>query len=97
MFKKNLSYRQNDLFSFYDSLPKATQQDIRETPEYHFYHLIFSKIPEALFAGLYSDKKSRPNAPINCMVASLILKERKQWSYEQLFENIVKVQPGSAR
>lgn len=88
MFKKNLSHQQTDMFSFFASLPEATQQDIRETPEYHFYHLIFGKIPEELFAGLYSDKKSRPNAPINCMVASLILKERKQWSYEQLFENI---------
>ena len=88
MFKKNISHLQNDMFSFFDTLPKATQKEIRQSPEYHFYHLIFSKINEALFSDLYSDEKSRPNAPINCMVASLILKERKQWSYEQLFENI---------
>ncbi len=37
---------------------------------------------------LFSDEKSRPNAPINCMVAAFILKERQQWSYEQLFDSI---------
>ena len=37
---------------------------------------------------LYSDKKSRPNAPINAMIASLILMHRYNWTYEQLFEHI---------
>ncbi len=88
MFKKNLHHRQKDMFSFVDALPETLQNDIREAPESHFYELIFRKIPEERFALLFSDEKSRPNAPINCMVAAFILKERHQWSYEQLFDSI---------
>ena len=37
---------------------------------------------------MYSDKASRPNAPINCLVSALILKHKNNWSFEELFEQI---------
>jgi len=37
---------------------------------------------------LYSDTKSRPNAPINAMVSSLTMMHRYNWTYEELFKNI---------
>jgi hypothetical protein len=56
---------------------------------YHFfYETIFCNIKEENFSILYSDKASRPNAPINCLVASIILKQKYNWSYEELFEQI---------
>jgi len=64
------------------------QQEVKESSEYYFYNLIFCNIPEDIFAKLYSDKKSRPNAPINAMVSSIILIQRNNWTYEQLFEAI---------
>jgi len=88
MFKKNTDHVQKNLFGLFNSLPQSLQNDIKASSEYHFYNLIFCNIPEDLFAKLYSDKKSRPNAPINAMVASFILMQRQRWTYEQLFDAI---------
>ena len=88
MFKKNTSHLQSNLFGLYNSLPVSMQKDIKKSGEYHFYNLIFRNIQEEIFAVLYSDKKSRPNAAINAMVSSLILMERNRWTYEQLFNAI---------
>ena len=88
MFKKNTDHVQKNLFGLFNSLPQSLQNDVKESSEYHFYNLIFCNIPEDLFAKLYSDKKSRPNSPINAMVSSLILMQRYHWTYEQLFDAI---------
>lgn len=56
--------------------------------EHAFYQLIFCKIQEEDFQCLYSEKGSRPNAPINAMVSSLILLYKYNWTYEQLFKEI---------
>lgn len=85
MFKKNTGHVQKNLFGLFNSLPPSLQNDVKQSSEYHFYQLIFCNIREDLFAKLYSDKKSRPNAPVNAMVASFILMQRNRWTYEQLF------------
>jgi len=41
------------------------------------------------FRGLYSDKASRPNAPVNVLVSALILKELKGISYDELMESVM--------
>jgi len=88
MFKKNTDHVQKNLFGLFNSLPQALQKDAKQTSQYCFYNLIFCNIAEDIFAKLYSDKKSRPNVPINAMVSSLILMQRNNWTYEQLFEAI---------
>jgi hypothetical protein len=88
MFKKNTDHVQKNLFGLFNSLPPSLQKDVKASSEYHFYNLIFCNIPEDLFAKLYSDKKSRPNSPVNAMVASFILMQRNHWTYEQLFDAI---------
>ena len=88
MFKYHEDHRQNELFGFLSSLSPAKQQKLQATKEQTFYELIYCKIDETPFVTLYSDKKSRPNAPVNTMVASLILKEHRGWSYEELFGHI---------
>jgi hypothetical protein len=88
MFKYHEDHRQTDLFGFMSSLSPAKQKKLQATKEHAFYELIYCKINETPFVDLYSDKKSRPNAPVNTMVASLILKEHKGWSYEELFGQI---------
>ena len=55
------------------------KKKIEKSEEYTFYNIIFSNIDEDIFSQLYSDKKSHPNAPINAMVASLILRNRNMW------------------
>lgn len=88
MFKKNVDHLQSNIFGLLDSLPKSSQKSARESEEYHFYNIIFCNIKEDLFAQMYSDKRSRPNAPINAMVSALILMNRYHWTYEELFKHI---------
>ena len=88
MFKKNVSHLQANLFSFINQLDDKKQKKLLASEEYFFYQIIFCNINEDDFSKLYSDKYSRPNAPINAMVASLILMQRRGWTYEQLFNHI---------
>jgi hypothetical protein len=88
MFKYHEDHRQSELFGVKFSLSPAKQQKLQATKEHAFYELIYGKIDESPFVELYSDKKSRPNAPVNTMVASFILKEHNGWSYEELFGHI---------
>jgi hypothetical protein len=37
---------------------------------------------------LYSDKFGRPNAPINCIIGSILLQANRYWTTKELFENI---------
>jgi len=88
MFKENKRHLQNDLFSAELMLPEKKLKKLRSSSEYAFYKLIFSNIDEERFSVLYSDKKSRPNAPVNAMVSALILQQHKGWTYEHLFDQI---------
>lgn len=88
MFKKNNKHTQTDLFGLFNALPERMKKKIEKSEEYTFYKLIFSGIKEETFSALYSDTKSRPNAPINAMVASLTLMHRYNWTYEALFKHI---------
>lgn len=88
MFKKNTGHLQPNLMGLYNTLPESMKRHARKSEEYTFYELIFSNIDEDIFAPLYSDLKSRPNAPINSLVASLILFSRNNWTYEKLFKEI---------
>ncbi len=88
MFKKNVTHLQEDLYSFMQTTSKSYRESIEASEERCFYKLIFCQIPEDLFSSLYSDEKSRPNAPINAMVSALILQNHYAWTYEELFKHI---------
>jgi hypothetical protein len=88
MFKKNTKHTQSDMFGLFNTLPERMKKKIEKSEEYTFYRLIFCNIKEYIFSVLYSDTKSRPNAPINAMVSSLTLMHRYNWTYEELFKNI---------
>lgn len=88
MFKFHTAHLQDDLFSAIPLLPPEKQQKLRESKHWYFYDLIFCQIDESLFECLYSEHGSRPNAPVNTMVASLILKHQFGWTYQELFDHI---------
>jgi len=88
MFKKNTKHTQSDIFGLFNTLLERMKKKIEKSEEYTFYRLIFYNIKEDIFLRLYSDKKSRPNAPINAMMSSFILMHRYNWTYEELFKNI---------
>ncbi|MEA3317748.1 MAG: transposase [Bacteroidota bacterium] len=87
MFKTN---NQPDLFTFETQILNNEQQKLLDkTPEKAFYNLIFINIKESDYKVLFSDKGSRPNAPVNILISALILKERKSWSYDELMESMM--------
>ncbi|MEK7251232.1 MAG: transposase [Bacteroidota bacterium] len=88
MFKKNQKHKQADIFGFSSILPASYVEEIEESTEKSFYDLIFSQIREEDFSCLYSDKFSRPNAPINCIIGSILLQQNHHWTIDGLFENI---------
>jgi hypothetical protein len=88
MFRANVDHAQDDLFSPVNQLPPEKQNKLRASKHWCFYELMFCQIDETLFSCLYSEKGSRPNAPINTMVAALILKHQFGWTFEELFQHI---------
>ena len=88
MFKKNTKHLQTGLFGLYSMLPDQLKKEVKSSEEYYFYKLVFCHIDEEIFSVLYSDKKSRPNAPVNALVSALILMAHNNWTYEQLFKQI---------
>lgn len=50
---------------------------------------IFPAIDEERFAVLYSNKASRPNAPINVIIGTLIIKELFDYSDDEIVENLM--------
>lgn len=88
MFRKNTSHLQSSLFGIASQLPKAKLKKLKKSKEYDFYRLIFCNINEADFSVLYSDCCSRPNAPVNSLVASILLMYSNNWTTEKLFDHI---------
>jgi hypothetical protein len=89
MFRKNTGHLQGSIFGTVDTLLGESQKKaFLESREHWFYELLFKQIDERPFAPLYAEGKSRPNAPINCMVGALILQSSNRWSYEFLMRQI---------
>jgi hypothetical protein len=88
MFKENISHYQDNLFSLEDQLSPNQLKDKAFLEATFFYDRVFCSIDETKFKQLYSNESNRPNAPINIMVGSLILKEMNNWSYKQLFNEL---------
>ena len=88
MFRQNTSHLQSSLFGIASQLPKAKLEKLQKSKAYDFYQLVFCKISEKDFSVLYSNNCSRPNAPVNSLVASIILMYRNNWTTEELFDRI---------
>lgn len=88
MFKKNTKHLQKTMFGLQNTMPESLMQHAVKSEEYHFYNIVFCNIDEDIFSDLYSDKKSRPNSPINSMVAALLFQNRRSWTYDELFNNL---------
>jgi len=88
MFRKNEEYKQYDAFGVTNALSDKQSKLLSNSIEHSFFENIFSKINESDFKVLYSDKKSRPNVPVNQLVGSLILKHLFNLTYESLFSNL---------
>ena len=54
-----------------------------------FADKVFPAIDEERFSVLYSDKASRPNAPVNVIIGALIIKELFDYSDDEIVENLM--------
>ena len=88
MFRKNTTHLQRSFFDIGSQLSAIKKKKIRESEEYSFYQLIFRKIDEEKFTGLYSENGSRPNAAVNVMISAIILAHRKGWTIKDMLEQI---------
>ena len=89
MFRKNDAHLQTVMLSSVDALPEKQQRRLAESWAGTFYRELFSRIDETLFAVLYSDKASRPNIPVNVLVALEYLKAGRGWSDEEMHDAFV--------
>ncbi|MGD8794364.1 MAG: transposase, partial [Anaerolineae bacterium] len=88
MFRANDQHLQVGMFDTLQQLPEKVRQRLESSWGGTFYREFFCRMDELPFAVLYSDEPSRPNVPINILVAAEILKAGFGWSDEQLYEEI---------
>ncbi|MGV8149851.1 MAG: transposase [Alkaliphilus sp.] len=84
MFKENPNNGQMSMFDPYYVFPGYIKDILHKSWAPYFRDHIFSKINEQRFSVLYSNKASRPNAPVNILVGLLFLKEINGWTDEEV-------------
>ena len=89
-----MSFKTNDCqqLSLDDSFITLTERErkaLEKSWAKIFADEIFPAIDEERFSVLYSDKASRPNAPVNVIIGALIIKELFDYSDDEIVENLM--------
>lgn len=87
-FKENLC-QQISITDSFSSLTSREQKALENSWAKIFADEIFPAIDEKRFSVLYSEKASRPNAPVNVIVGALIIKELFDYSDDEMVENLM--------
>jgi len=87
MFRPNVRHLQVPMFSSVDSLPAKALKRLESSWAGTFYHQVFMRIDESIFAVLYCDEPSRPNIPINVLVGLETLKSGFGWTDEEMYDH----------
>ena len=88
MFVANTTHQQDFLEHWSKLLSPEKFDRLLKSRGYHFYQLIFCHIKEEDFRCLYSEKLSAPNSPVNCLVGAMLLCHYRNWSHEELVDQI---------
>lgn len=86
MFKENHRHEQISFFNTVDQLPTGVKKMMSKSWAPGFRELIFKKINERRYEGLYSNVDSRPNFPINVWVGLEIIKGMFDYTDAELLE-----------
>lgn len=86
MFSENEEHKQENLMSTVKQMPANARKLLKENWSSVFYEEMFCNIDEERFEVLYSDKKSRPNKPVNELVSLMIIQEVFDLTDEKLKE-----------
>lgn len=88
MFRKSNPHKQASIFDSSHVLTRKMQERLHDSWAETFRQEVFVRIPEEVFAVLFSTVDSRPNAPINVLVGGDILKAGFGWSDAELEERL---------
>jgi hypothetical protein len=86
MFRKNKQRQKSLLFGPEMILSQRLQAQLQRSWAATFRSEVFERMDEELFAPLYSEQASRPNAPVNVLMGFEIIKAGQGWSDEELYE-----------
>jgi len=89
MFSKNEEHKQSKMFTAVDYLPQTARKKLEASWASVFYEEFFQRLDEEVFSVLYSEKKSRPNTPVNILVGFETLKSGFGWSDEELYNHFL--------
>ena len=88
MYRPNKS-EQINIFDNAYGIDERAEKILKEEWPGYFRENIFVKIDEDKFSVLFSEKKSRPNTPVNIMVGLLILKELTGQTDDALMKSLI--------
>jgi len=88
MFIANTDHEENLLDYWEELLTPKQFALLKKSKGYQFYEIVFQQIEEEDFRCLYSEKFSAPNSPVNCLVSAMILCQLRDWSHEELENQI---------
>jgi len=89
VFSKSEEHKQSKMFTAVDYLPQTARKRLESSWASVFYEEFFSCLDEEVFSVLYSEKKSRPNTPVNILVGFETLKSGFGWSDEELYNHFL--------
>lgn len=90
MFRKSSKTPQYDLFTSTEKMLSGKSLNLYEDKlGWHnlFYKQVTQRIDESIFKPLYTTGTGSPNAPVQIMVAMMVLKEAQGYSDAKLFED----------
>ncbi len=88
MFRKNTRHLQIPLTSHVDELLEVLRNRLCRSWAETFYREFFCRLDEEPFSVLYADGPSRPNVPVNVLVALEFLKAANGWTDEELYDQV---------
>jgi hypothetical protein len=88
MFRESNTNSQSSIFNTLWLMSPKMKERLQASWAHTFRQELFVHIPESLFAPLFSEIESRPNAPINIIVGAEVLKAGFGWSDEEMVEHL---------
>jgi hypothetical protein len=88
MFRAHTDHLQTSFLDTVAQFSEPKRQRLEDSWAGTFYREVFCRIGESIFAPLYSDEPSRPNAPVNVSAGLEMLKSGFNWSDEELFNHL---------
>lgn len=86
MFRKNQQHLQSHLISELDNLSPQARMRLEGSWAGTFRRELFMRLDEIPFAALYAEQPSRPNVPVNVLLALEVLKAGFGWTDEELYD-----------